>query len=156
MAVPPAPRPLAADDVAAVADLERRVFKDPWSARSFAQMLALPSVRGFAVDDEGGRVIGYGLCSMVEEEGEILNLAVEPDARRRGTGARLVDAMLGWLRTGGAARVFLEVRASNAAAIALYQRVGFGPLGTRRGYYQNPREDALTMVLDWGAQGAGK
>jgi ribosomal-protein-alanine N-acetyltransferase len=156
MAVPPAPRPLAADDVAAVADLERRVFKDPWSARSFAQMLALPTVRGFAVDDERGRLIGYGLCSMVEDEGEILNLAVEPDLRRRGTGARLVDEMLGWLRSGGTARVFLEVRASNAAAIAVYERAGFRPLGTRRGYYQEPREDALTMALDWGARGAEK
>ena len=142
------------DDVATVADLERRVFPDPWSARSFAQMLALPTVRGFAVDDARGRLIGYGVCSMVEDEGEILNLAVEPDARRLGTGAHLVDAMLGWLRTGGAARVFLEVRASNVAAIALYRRAGFRPLGSRRGYYRDPREDALTMALDWGGQGA--
>ena len=156
MAAPPAPRPLAAADLVAVADLERRAFPDPWSARSFAQLLALPTVRGFVLDEPGGRPIGYGICSMVEDEGEILNLAVEPVLRRHGAGALLVNAMLAWLKEGGVARVFLEVRASNAAAIALYARVGFRPLGTRRGYYQEPREDALTMALEWGLKEAGK
>jgi ribosomal-protein-alanine N-acetyltransferase len=156
MAGPPTPRPLRADDVAAVADIERRVFSDPWSARSFAEMLALDPVRGFAVDDEHGRLIGYAVCSTVADEGEILNLAVEPHARGRGLGAALVGAMLDWLKTRGAERVFLEVRRSNEAAIAVYQRAGFTPLGTRRAYYRDPREDALTMALDLVPGGAGK
>jgi ribosomal protein S18 acetylase RimI-like enzyme len=58
--------------------------------------------------------------------------------------------MLGWLAASGAQRVFLEVRRSNAAAIGLYERSGFRPVGVRRGYYASPREDALTMALEVG------
>lgn len=111
-------------------------------------MLAQETVYGFAVDDEDGRLVGYGVCSVVADEGEILNLAVEPRARRRGVGTALIAAMLDWLRARGSSRVFLEVRRSNEAAIGVYRQAGFIPLGTRYGYYRHPREDALTMTLD--------
>lgn len=145
---PPTPRPLVAADLAAVAAIEAAIFPDPWSRRSFAATLARPGVRGFALDDEAGRLIGYGLCSVAADEGEILNLAVEPSSRGQGAGQRLLRAMLGWLAGAGVRTVFLEVRRSNAAAIALYAGSGFRSTGLRRGYYSHPREDALTMALE--------
>lgn len=144
----PSIRPLRADDIARVAEIERRVFSDPWSKRSFEELLAQRAVRGFAAHDERGLLIGYCVCSLAADEGEILNLAVEPRVLRRGVGTALVAAMLEWLRGEWAGRVFLEVRRSNEAAIGVYQRAGFVPLGTRLDYYRDPREDALTMALD--------
>jgi len=84
----------------------------------------------------------------------ILNLAVDPGVRRRGAGRRLLGAMLNWMASEGAREVFLEVRASNVAALALYERSGFRHLGIRKGYYAGPREDALTMVLEMGPRQA--
>lgn len=148
MAPPPVPRQLIADDLARVAEIEQCVFSDPWSKRSFEEMLAQETVHGFAVDDQDGQLVGYGVCSVVADQGEILNLAVEPRARGRGVGTALIAVMLDWLRARGSSRVFLEVRSSNQAAIGVYRKAGFVPLGTRRSYYRHPREDALTMTLD--------
>lgn len=141
-------RPLAHADLARVVEIERHTFSDPWSRSAFADTMARDEVRGFALDDRHGRLVGYGLCVLAGDEGEILNLAVDPVARRAGAGRRLVGAMLDWLRSGGAAKVYLEVRQSNEPAIGLYRSLGFAALGARRGYYTHPREDAVTMGLD--------
>jgi len=105
-------------------------------------------VRGFVAEDDAGGLLGYAVCSRVADEGEILNLATAPEARREGTGRRLVEAALDWFRGEGVARVFLEVRSSNDAAIALYAAAGFATLGVRRNYYRMPTEDAVTMALE--------
>jgi ribosomal-protein-alanine N-acetyltransferase len=141
-------RPLAAADLAAVVRIEHETFPDPWPLAAFQETLARAEVRGIALDDDDGRFLGYGLCVLAADEGEILNLAVDPGLRRQGAGRALLEAMLDMLKAGGAAQVFLEVRRSNEAAIALYRSMGFVPLGSRRAYYSQPREDALTMVLD--------
>ncbi len=104
-------------------------------------------MRAFAVDGADGRLAGYALASVVADEGEILNLAVDPEARRRGLGHRLLDAMLAMFRREGVASVFLEVRPSNADALRMYQEAGFRSMSTRRAYYRNPTENALTMAL---------
>jgi len=104
-------------------------------------------VRAFAVDGADGRVAGYALASVAADEGEILNLAVDPEARRRGLGHRLLEAMLAMFRREGVAAVYLEVRPSNAEALRLYQAAGFRSMSTRRAYYRNPTENALTMAL---------
>lgn len=145
MTRPAEPRPLREHDLARVVQIELATFSDPWTRSSFAETLAREEVSGLAVDDDQGRLIGYGICVVAADEGEILNLAVDPAARRRGIGRLLVDAMVDRLRQGGASQIFLEVRRSNTAAIALYQAAGFSLLGERRGYYTHPREDALTM-----------
>jgi len=145
------PRPIVAADLTAIAAIEAAIFPDPWSRKSFAATLARPGVHGVAFDDADGRLVGYGLCSIAADEGEILNLAVEPSARGRGAGRQMLDGMLAWLTAAGARQVFLEVRHSNAAAIALYELSGFRAAGFRRGYYASPREDALTMVLEVGS-----
>jgi len=104
-------------------------------------------VRAVVVDEPDGRVAGYAFASIVADEGEILNLAVEPGVRRHGLGRLLLEAVLDLCRREGAATVYLEVRASNAAALHLYERAGFHSVSTRRGYYRNPTENALTMTL---------
>jgi len=145
-AMPPAePRPLREADLGRVVEIEVNTFSDPWTRASFRESLARPEVIGLALDDDRGRLIAYGICVLAADEGEILNLAVDAAARRRGLGRLLVDAMVEHLRLGGAEQVFLEVRRSNIAAIGLYRAAGFSVLGERRGYYTHPREDALTM-----------
>ncbi len=95
-----------------------------------------------------GTVAGYIFALRAADEGEILNLAVHPGHERRGLGSALVHRVFGDLEQGGAKRVFLEVRESNAAAQAFYHRLGFRPVGRREGYYTHPREDALVLVCE--------
>ena len=89
------------------------------------------------------------------DEGEIANLAVAPSARRHGIGAALLDASLGEARRRGVKQVYLEVRESNAAARALYERRGFSVVGRRKRYYRHPDEDALLLRRTIGKE-AGK
>jgi ribosomal-protein-alanine N-acetyltransferase len=149
-------RRLRSDDLLRVSQIEHAVFSDPWTRRAFGDALLMPHVGAFAAEGEEGTLIGYGLCSAAADQGEILNLAVDPAARRRGTGRLLLDAMVAWLEDRGVSRVYLEVRPSNAAAVELYRRAGFRPAGKRRGYYRAPPEDALTMALEVGVSGQEK
>lgn len=144
MGVPFQIRPADAADVPALHDLERACFPDPWSAEGLASALVPPHGFGLVADSARG-LIGYFLGREVGGSGEILNLAIAPGARRRGIGRVLLRAGLGELARRGAAEVFLEVRASNAAARALYESEGFRVVGARREYYRSPREDALMM-----------
>ncbi len=147
---PDEPRPATAADIPAVAAIERDVFSDPWSARSLADALARPETVFLALDGEDGRVAGYAIGRAVRNEGEVLNLAVRAEARRHGGGGHLLSALLGGLKRRGARRVFLEVRSSNEAAVRLYEAAGFRRIGRRPAYYAHPREDAVTMTLDFG------
>lgn len=140
-------RPLVSGDVPRVAAIERAAFADPWPAQAFADLLAQPHVRAYGIERDG-LLAGYALASVAADEGEILNLAVEPDARRGGLGRLLLDALLDMFRRENVASIFLEVRQSNAAAISLYRGVGFRPVSTRKRYYRYPTENALTMALD--------
>ncbi len=153
---PHTPRPIAAEDVGAVAALEREIFGDPWSRRSFEEMLDLPHIGGFVVEDRAGSLAGYALCSSAGDEGEILNIAVASAHRRKGCGLLLLEACLDWLAERGADSVYLEVRESNAAAIAMYAERGFRTTGVRPKYYRKPTEDAVTMALALGRSAAGK
>jgi ribosomal-protein-alanine N-acetyltransferase len=112
-----------------------------WSVTMFAAQLGLPGVTGF-LDEAGGMV----LIRVAADEAEILTLCVAPAARRMGLGARLLDAALSAARDAGAAKLFLEVSARNAAARALYAKAGFTQLGRRRRYYADGA-DALIMSL---------
>lgn len=136
--------------------IERAAFTDPWSRKAFLDLLAQPQIRAFAVDAPNGVLAGYALASLVTDQGEILNLAVDPGSRRRGLGHRLLAAVLDMFRREGAGAVYLEVRQSNAAALHLYQRAGFRPVSTRRAYYRKPTENALTMALQLVREGAEK
>jgi len=135
-------RPATEADLPAIAALERRCFADPWSADSFRAFL--PGVALLAEDGSG--LLGYVFALHAADVGEILNVAVAPEARRRGVGAALVERACAFLVGLGADTVFLEVRESNVAAQALYRGLGFSAVGRRRRYYRRPLEDALVLA----------
>jgi len=134
------------EDLPAILAIERASFTDPWSRGSFATLLEQPRVY-FAVALEGveGAVVGYTVAWFVVDEAELANLAVLPDARGNGIGAQLLKGALTASDERGSATMFLEVRASNHAALALYIAHGFAEVGRRTRYYRKPVEDALIL-----------
>lgn len=143
----PAVRPATAADLAAIVAIESVSFSDPWSLKSFSDSLAHDFVRLCVVEDAAG-VAGYSVVWVSGEECELANLAVDPARRRSGLGALLLDALLARAREEVLFVIFLEVRASNAAARALYASRGFHEVGRRPMYYKNPAEDALILRRD--------
>lgn len=137
-------------DVSPVLDIEAASFSDPWSRYALANCVASPTAR-FTVAElpgQGGAppvVAGYSVLARAADEAELLNLAVAEGARSRGIGTALVQQAIADAGEWGAWAVFLEVRASNAAALALYRHAGFSEVGRRRGYYRRPSEDALIL-----------
>ena len=140
-------RPAAPEDVPAIARLERRCFGDPWSESGIGEMLQdETNVVLVAESPEMPEPIaGYVFGRTAAGEGEILNLAVVPEARRSGLGRTLLEAGLAELERRGATEVYLEVRESNAAARGLYLAAGFRPSGVRMNYYRRPRENAVVL-----------
>jgi ribosomal-protein-alanine N-acetyltransferase len=92
-----------------------------------------------------GPLVGYSVIWVVMDEAELANLAVAPHRRRAGIGRILLESALSDAEAGGARVVYLEVRASNTAALKLYEAHGFLPVGRRSAYYRNPSEDALVL-----------
>ena len=99
--------------------------------------------------EEGNQVAGYIGSQTVLDTSDMMNVAVAPAFRRQGIGHKLVQALLEHLIAAGVASLSLEVRVSNAPAIALYERLGFQIVGCRKRYYVNPREDAYIMRKQW-------
>lgn len=140
-------RDAAASDLPRILEVETASFSMPWSPASFRSLLGRERVR-FLVAEEAGRPVGHAVLWWVAEEGELANIAVAPEARRRGVASRLLDRVLDEAERAGIHRIFLEVRASNDGAVALYRRRGFHEVGLRRDYYADPREDARVFRLD--------
>lgn len=140
--------PMNPSHVAQVAALERVCFTDPWSEASVAGELANElSLWLVAVEEE--TVLGYVGSQTVLDSTDILNVAVSPDHRGCGIGRALLTELEQRLRQQGVTEVLLEVRPSNAPAIALYTSLGFVQVGRRPNYYLNPREDALILKKEW-------
>ena len=133
-------------DAPRLAEVERQCFGDPWAESSFREALESPWTFGLIVDHVE-LPVGYLVGRDVAGSGEILNLAVAPEFRRRGIGGELLEEGLAAFRDRHANEVFLEVRESNHSAQALYLARGFRPVGQRAAYYRNPREDALVLRL---------
>jgi len=144
---------VAPSDIAVIAEIERRSFSDPWSARSFEDLLAHSRMYFACVRETPGhaasKALGYVVAWFAGGQGEIANLAIDPAARGRGLGSALLDAALDEARRHGVDEVFLEVRCSNARARRLYESRGFAEVGRRRRYYRRPVEDAV--ILRWTA-----
>ena len=136
------------DHVAQIAELEKICFSDPWSERSIASELD-NKLAFWLVAAEGEQVAGYIGSQTVLDETDMMNVAVHPDFRRQGIAEALVNELVENLKKMGSHCLTLEVRASNAPAISLYEKLGFHEIGRRRNYYRNPREDALILRKEW-------
>ncbi len=136
-------RRATAADAPVLAALERACFAEPWSLESVAGDLASPLARAW-IAHEGDSAAGYLLGTQVVDEFTVARIASLPSFRRRGIGRALLDRAVATARASGVTVVFLEVRAGNVPAIALYASVGFIVTRRRKGYYADG-EDALDM-----------
>jgi ribosomal-protein-alanine N-acetyltransferase len=135
-------RRLTFADLPQVVAIERRAFTTPWSLAMFVLELSKPSGICLAAEVER-ELVGYLVCSRYDTVWHLMNIAVEPDRRRRGIGSALLQALLE--RVGDDAQVTLEVRRSNQGAVVLYEQFGFRSVGVRRRYYADNGEDAVIM-----------
>ena len=137
--------PMDRSHIEQIAALERECFSTPWSEAMLTEVLFDAQASFIVAESEDGGVLGYAGLHVVLDEGYIDNVAVEPAARRHGVADELLDV---FCRFGEANLAFLtlEVRASNAPAIALYRKHGFEEAGRRKNYYTKPTEDAVIMT----------
>ena len=131
-----------------IAEIEKLCFSDPWSVNSIGSELKNP-LSLWIVAEDNGKVAGYVGSQTVLGEADMMNLAVHPDYRRQGIGEELVQQLIYRLKQQGSHILMLEVRASNAPAIALYEKLGFYQVGRRPNYYTKPKEDALILKKEW-------
>lgn len=137
-------------DLDAVMAIETRNYRFPWGRGIFSDCL----MAGYccAVLEIDGRVRGYAILSSAAAEAHVLNLCVDPDYQGRGFGHLLLHHLLQQVQEIAVQRLFLEVRPSNAPALALYRKHGFQRIGVRKAYYQSPgdeREDAWVFMRDF-------
>lgn len=138
-------RPMTEDDLERVCAIENRSFSVPWKRRTFSGLLPRDDAELW-VAETGSDILGYLVLWFVTDEGELADLAVDPEYRGRGIGGFLVGRAVERARTRGVRSLFLEVRASNERALSLYRSRGFNVISVRKGYYTKPREDALVML----------
>ena len=144
--------PAANEHLPQLTALERICFPaDPWSESVYRAALDNPAVAILLAQGEDGALLGYAVLSTVLDEGNLDNIAVARPARRNGVADALLSALTGFGRE-HLACLMLEVRASNAPAIALYEKHGFAAVGRRKNYYDAPREDAILMTLTFGSE----
>jgi [ribosomal protein S18]-alanine N-acetyltransferase len=138
------------EDIDRVLAIEQASFSMPWSRNLFLSEFRNPTVSLMLVarSPDSVRLIGYIVCWAVADELHILDLAIEPSWRRKGIARMLVLAAIREGDAAGASRAFLEVRASNQAALLLYEGLGFTRSLVREGYYDMPVEDAVVMSLE--------
>lgn len=157
--------PMQESDLDEVLALEQASFTEPWTRKMFlgelrgnpfATNIAVRSGEaGYGMGFAAGTLLGYIMFWVVFEELHVMNLAVRPEARRRGLGTGLVRHALSVGVERGARTALLEVRASNRAALAMYGSLGFTKNVVRRGYYDHPREDAVIMMFTMTFAGKG-
>ena len=142
-------RRLQMRDLNEIEEIERASYPTPWSRSMFAGELAKPSSLSLgAFDPDTGELMGYLIISRYVDAWHVMNIAVEPRHRRRRIATRLLERLFEATADDERRGYTLEVRVSNATAIALYERAGFRATGVRRGYYTDNREDALIMWKD--------
>ena len=140
-------RALDLADLNAIERIEQRAYPTPWSRSMFASELAKPTSICLGAF-EGDDLVGYVVNSRYVDAWHVMNVAVDPDVRRRGVATALLEHLFELTQDDERRGYTLEVRISNDGAIRLYERLGFEPRGIRRGYYTDNREDALIMWRD--------
>ncbi|MTH45007.1 ribosomal protein S18-alanine N-acetyltransferase [Intestinirhabdus alba] len=138
---------LSPTDLPAAFQIETRAHAFPWSEQTFASSQGERYLNYQLT--QGGRMAAFAITQVVLDEATLFNIAVDPDFQRRGLGRALLEHLIGALEARGIVTLWLEVRASNAAAIALYESLGFNEATIRRNYYPTAdgREDAIIMAL---------
>ena len=138
-------RPMELRDIETIAALEQQIFAMPWSRESFRRELEDNLVARYLVLEEAGEIVAYGGMWLVIDEAHITNIAVRADRRGNGYGERVTRALMALAADTCMGMITLEVRRSNAAAQALYHKLGFLDVGYRKRYYEDNQEDALVM-----------
>jgi ribosomal-protein-alanine N-acetyltransferase len=133
-------------DVGRVAELEAQAFTSPWKEDTFRKLLDRPGAELLVVELDD-HLVAYAVLWCILDQGELANIAVDPNWRGRGLGGRLLERVLAIARGRGVKDLFLEVRESNHVARELYRRRGFESIGSRRDYYEHPREDAQVLRI---------
>lgn len=139
------PRRARPGDTPELARLEALCFSPAWTEADLTEALADPMAEIWVARDLEGRLTGFALGRAVGDEAELHRVATDPDSRRRGTGRRLLEAFLAACRARAAAACWLEVRADNLAARALYEDLGFRPMSARPRYYA----DGTDAIVYW-------
>jgi ribosomal-protein-alanine N-acetyltransferase len=143
--------PVRPGDLDQVMEIERLSFRTPWSRQVFLEEIDREWARLDALRPRGGgAAVAFGNYWLVRDEVHLLNLATHPDSRRCGLGSLLLDHVIAFARRRGCRYVTLEVRRGNAAALGLYRKFGFRPVGVRPRYYVEDGEDAIVMLLELG------
>ena len=146
-------RPMRTADLDVLLPYEESMFgTESWSRQSYLDELADTTTRYYVVAEEDGTVLGSGGLLSIAETSQVMTVGVLPPARRRGLGALLMQALLTEARRLRSAEVLLEVRIDNLAARTMYDKLGFAVIGTRRGYFDHGRVDALVMRLGLGTE----
>ncbi len=138
-------RRLESRDLDAVEEIERASYPTPWSRAMFAAELQKPGSLALGAYLETGELVGYAIVSRYVDAWHVMNVAVDPEYRRRGIARELLERLFDVTGADPRRGYTLEVRVSNTDAIQLYERLGFEARGIRRGYYTDNREDALIM-----------
>lgn len=147
-------RPMDIATLSQVVDIERRAYAFPWTEGIFRDCLNV-GYSAWIVASPADEVLAYAVMSMAVGEAHVLNLCVEPAYHQQGLGRFLLTHLQQLARSAGMDIMLLEVRKSNAAAIALYQGMGFHKLGVRKAYYpaRDGSEDALLLGYNLGPRG---
>jgi ribosomal-protein-alanine N-acetyltransferase len=146
--VTPLIRRMTLEDVPAVHEIDMLSFSLPWPERSFTfELTGNPVSRGW-VAEVNGTIAAMLVLWFIVDEAHIATIAVHPDFRRQGIGEQILLHALRDIQDEGARRAFLEVRAGNLAAQAMYKKYGFEVTGVRPRYYKDNNEDALLMDLE--------
>ena len=140
--------PMTYDHIPQVAAIERQCFPDPWSERMLREHLDNQCAAALVALGEDGTILGYAGLLVVLDEGYITNVATRPEYRRQGIASDLLGVFRTFAEGNHLAFLTLEVRASNTAARALYEKEGYAQVGCRKNYYDHPKEDAIIMTLE--------
>lgn len=139
-------RKMTEEDLLGVMALENLSFRSPWCMQSFVEELNNP-VAYYLLAIDGETVVGYAGVWVIFDEAHITNVAILPAYQRQGLGACMMYKIMCKAKEKGACSMTLEVRPSNTAALALYQKLGFYSAGVRKNYYKDTQEDAMIMWL---------
>lgn len=146
---------MSARDLDEVADIERRAYSHPWTRGNFENSVKTGHI-GLTLRDGNAVLVAYAVLMPVVDEMHLLNITVEPRCQRQGHGRLMLALVLATARQHRLPSVLLEVRPSNAGALALYQAAGFLQIGRRKAYYpadHGRREDALVLRRSWAEEG---